>query len=583
MTHQKRVLFFLAALLILVLRKFNETLSGLVSLCFVGGLLIFPGLGLLLIWKREKSSESQNAFWIPVLSIFYLLFVYLLVDVLPYRIAGWAPPDYFAATVAAIVAVGLFGRVQALGLGSETKRVYHSIREPLLLYLAVVLICYFIVTLGVRPFSEMTFSTISARRTFYSIRTHDNYFQFINGFAISNHRSFEEFYRNGRLIYNYVDREILPGVLYATINYIVHGFSHQWRNAFVIYEQMAIFLGSLIIFPLYALAQRFFPRLRPRTLLALLFCNQFIFVNIYFAWFKMPGAALFLMGLLFILNAPSSISTWAGAGVMWGIAANFHASAALAFPVTLLYLLWSLRQNLSKRFLGGAFSVLCLCFGFLYAPWTAVKKVFYHEPYTMIRQAFMDGYDVHGESSLAKMYLGFWLETPLRTQIHTRWRQLCRIFKGVETHNLLQYLRTFQFQKYVWYRSFLEIDFPIFLFWNQIFFFIAASTYIAWSHRRNRHLDIPSKPTLSAEATAWAKVSLLIFLLLCLVGYSHHEPDCLFHLPLGIVLLGLIFCAGTYLNWHPKVARAYQFLMGLAFIRATLAYILVLKDLVAYT
>lgn len=360
-----------------------------------------------------------------VFSIIFFIVQYTLLDVILIRALKVSVPDWAFSAGYIISLSGLFYAGGAEKIKLSAIDIVQRNRASISTYLLLIATCAMIAGSVARdPFRGFGWRNISqsdsggnSKVTFKVWKSHDNYFQYINGVIIAKEsETFKYHYRRvggsrfERLGYLYQDRVMLGGVIWSVIMRTFHS------PHYMTYTLLGICLNAFIVFPLFSLGREHLKTPYLPVFLAAIIVSPFFLIHIYFTWFKFTGAAFFIFGVLLILKNRSSWRCWAAAGMCWGVGANFHAGTALAYPLfTLLLLYFAVRETNWKQSLKLPL-VLFGTFVLLMVPWQLVKAfVFPPRPPVLFNLHFL-----HGHNSIA----GFLNEYPLDTQIPYRLERL---------------------------------------------------------------------------------------------------------------------------------------------------------------
>ncbi len=492
-----------------------------------------------------------------VLSIFFYLVGFIL-----YFIASRS--EYNGDVLLLIYVIGT---IAALALLLKISGKLHSLKSILLKckwdYIMAIFLLIFsmaIITSNIdRPFETITYHDITKHKIFSVFGAHDNAFQYYNGMAIAKQEPFNKYYGHNRLIYRVQDREMLPGVIYAVFRVFLRNFNDNFAASFLTYTMLGTIMNILVIFPVLLLIDRYFSAIGKLRYLFLLFLtlNAFVLPNYYYTWFKFAGAALFLSGLLCLLEKPTRWNSWLLAGLLLGMGANMHAANALGIPFIFLWCVFRLFREkglFSWQLLLYPLS-LCLFFIITLLPWSIVKALYYPDNYTLIKQSFLGGYA--RDKPLMVSFKLFMDAHPLNQQLAYRLERVMNTFRPVRFGFLMDSFSNHSLTKSYWH-------------WNNYeFFFFISSIYsltlvnvVAWLQRISAFCigrifckKMPGTTQIlrnGKELFILVGISILTIFSLIFLTHGYPFPDINHQLPLGIILIihiglvGLVLRAGWF-------------------------------------
>jgi len=521
-------------------------------------LFTMPGI---LLYHCLTAQSTHSRFGLINLGFMLSIFFYLIGFILYFTACK---SGYNGDTLLLIYVIGtilsLVFLLKITGKMHSFKNTLHKCKWD---YITAVLLLIFsmtIITYNIdRPFKNITHHDIAKNKIFSVFNAHDNAFQYYNGMAIAKQESFNKYYGNYRLTYQVQDREILPGVIYAVFRVFLRNFNGFFAASYLTYTMLGTIMNIMVIFPVLLLIDRYFPAIGRLRYLFLLFLsiNAFVLPNYYYTWFKFSGAALFLSGLLYLLERPTRWPSWLLAGLLLGLGANMHAANALGIPLIFLWCVFRLSREkgfFSWQFLLYPFS-LCLLFIITILPWSVVKALYYPDNYTLIKQSFLDGYA--SNKSLMVSFKLFMDAHPLNQQLTYRLERVMNTFHPKRFGFLMDSFKNHPITESYWHWS------------NYEFFFFISSIYsltvinlLTWLQRISVFCVIRflgKEMFVSAQIMKNAKelcilvgISILTIFSLIFLTYGYPFPDINHQLPLGIILiihmglLGLILQAGRF-------------------------------------
>jgi hypothetical protein len=534
----------------------------------MSALILLPGTLIFVIARPGLRWEAACLLF----SVLFYLAVYGLLDVVGgYGLGLHAPNGVYAAVVVAGHAALLWAA------RSRRQSVASCLREhsgALLAYFALTaVVCLVLTADHPEPLSGYSYRHVASTRTFGLCGAHDNYFQYVNAEAIANGEPFARYYGNWRLVYDVTAREMLPGVLYSVGVRVLRALVPGLADSFLVYTFFGVSLNLAALFPLFALVRRYHPSLSAATLAFAVFANAFAFVSAYYTWFKAPGVALFLAGLLTVLESSQRFRAWLWAGLLFGLGCNMHAATALAIPVFLVWLgLRHLRRgpgSLGQRAAApAALAVVCvLCL----LPWSIVKRTHLHPDNALIIEHFFEGNTSvrRPDGGLGTAWQRLSAAHPLREQLAVRSRRVWETTRFREAKDAFRPRVPLRDWLVDWTRY--ETMYPAVLLYPLGLFVLLARAAGAGpgpldERRRERRFLLGM--CLLADA-------LVVF-----ASYSPHSPDLNWHLPMAMILLIYALLAARVLEARRAVRGAFFIYLALAALR--LVYLSVLNPASEY-
>jgi hypothetical protein len=407
----------------------------------IWGILVLPGslIYTLVAGEREAGATNNLIYFFTNSLVFYLLLylVQTIAILLGIPATGTVSLAFLLLLGCLIAALALRGRLPLL------LTVLKRERKTYLTSLFLVLVCCLFVTqFSEAPFSpdRVNFRTLGGPTIFSEFSAHDNLFQFINGKAIADGEPFSKYYGEKKLLYKVQDRGILPGVIYSVFRTIFSTFNPYIGGSFLTYTLVGLCMNTMVLFPLIVLFRRYC-RPRLQTVFVVLLClNTFVFPNFYYTWFKFSGAALFISGLLILLDSRRGLGNWVAAGLMFGLSSGMHAGNALAVPLVFLWLIWLVIVECGFWSRQALLFPVALVVTFVLAnlPWSIVKALYYPDKHILIYQHYLPG---KRGATLAASARNFFEIHPLREQLEFRLNSLMgslRLEKIVECYQILR-------------------------------------------------------------------------------------------------------------------------------------------------
>jgi len=184
---------------------------------------------------------------------------------------------------------------------------------------------------------------LSREHTFHAFTAHDSVFQFANSKSILEN-NFEKYYGNEdekKLLFMPQDREILPGLGYAPIILFLKPFlGDELAGHYFPYAVYFLLCNALLLSMLFTWLQSYDLKLAYAAIF-FIGTTPVFWVMAMLGWFKLTGAALTLAGIYIIRNRPLMVMSWLWAGILFGLAKNYHGGNALVLPILTLWLLFA--------------------------------------------------------------------------------------------------------------------------------------------------------------------------------------------------------------------------------------------------
>lgn len=548
----------------------------LIIFIFVALSIISPGLLLYCFFHSPQHEKKNILLFMPVYTICFYFFFYLILDVFLWYVIRIDLQHivWTAVWVFSLIFLGL--KIQK----DETRRnlikdLIIFLQRPFKLYFLFSLMCLIIVTYDVKdPFEDYSFIKVAHKKTFWKKPAHDNYFQFINARAIINREPFEKYYGNRKLTYQIQDRQSFAATVFSAFNRITSGFDSYTKNHYLYYEMFGILLNAMILFPLIYFLLSFFPQCRIFWVLSLSIFNPYTIMNTYYVWFKLAAGAFFLIGLALLLTQfhKKQWIDWVVCGLIWGIAASIHGSAALAFPFIIIWLMWKSRKQLSKSLVYAG--ILAIAFVITQLPWTIIKKNHFKDTHVLVRQNFMNNFKTSPYEGLLTTGIEFIKQTPLEDQFNQRIFQVKRALHFQEFKRLYDYLKEKKFGNFVMSWSAQGFVYTIFVYSPYallalIMAFVYVIRYKAFPKWYREDNSIPFE-------LFW--LSLITFGLLVILAYdkgARAYPDRTYHLPMGLISFSLVYIHYKFQLLNGLWRKAYMtvtILLGIKFLIAIELY-----------
>ena len=531
---------------------YTESYLYLLVLIILASFILPGGLIYSLFVDREKvKSEDLLLFFFGGSLLFYLL-VYAAIEVAHFL-------QFNAAKVAVTVSFLLLTLLVGALIRTQRWRIFLQTlaqeKRSFILVAIITLVCCLLFTRFVKePFSfpSINWNTVNGEVTFSKFTGHDNMFQYVNGIAIADNEPFAKYYGDSQLGFGVQDREMLAGIIYGVAITLISVISPYISKSYLTYSLVGLCMNVMVIFPLIVLRRRYFGAGKDLLFVLLISLNTFVLPNYYFTWFKFSGAALFISGLLILLQYRQQTLAWLIAGLAFGLSTNMHAGNALGIPLVFLWLLFlNFREKglpINKMLWQPI--LLSSVFILVNLPWALVKSHYYPDQHILLKFHYFPG--PISDKGMAETISLFLQAHPLSEQIvyrftnlfdSLRFEQFAEIYHTLAKDGLLNMF-------YVWSNSeFLYCSVALYPITLIAFICVLAGKIKA---KRGMGVTLPQAGAerggiAGREALGLLAMALATIVVLILLSY-HDYPDANHHLPMGIILVIHALCIGYSLN-----------------------------------
>ena len=509
-------------------------------------LLIFPGLLIVSILTARGPTATVLLTTFFAASLCYYLCLYLVLELsylLQYSQPGILITGAMLLSIASLVYLNFRqDRFRTLNDYIYTARIPFSLFTLILLLLTA-----YSSFDTVFPFQNLGWQSISGPKTFNVFSAHDNYFQFANGRVIAENLPFSDEYgvrgQSRPLFFYAEDREILPGVIYSVFRSFISVFDSLVGKSYFTYTIFGIAMNLMIIFPLLVLARRFvtLSSIAVVIIAALLFGNAVLIAQSSLTWFKFCGAALFLSGLVILINDRSGYRPWLLGGLCFGLAVNMHSAVALGIP---FYFLWLLYQKGKEEgfsllsWLSGP-TLLVITFMIVNLPWKLVKKIYLHDSIVLPVTFLFGGYEKN--NNLVESGILFFQSVPLAEQISFRMQRLLLSFRLDEAGIFWQQLTGEDFSAFLSYWTHLEFGYTVFFYYPLLLILLLG--FIVKKMPVQMNWPFSTGMTMKGTGHNRELISLIVIgivtqLMIVFASYNHADAaDIGWAQPLGVTLL----------------------------------------------
>ncbi len=526
-------------------------------------LLLLPGIGLVeLLDRKYKHWRSRVLLVFPGAVIFWLLAFVLFIGI------RWGFPTKVAIIYLVLILVGLLALVvpswRALYRTPELAKVI------VFFMVSGLLLTHVMIKDTSLPEQNFSYNSVSGPKTFWAFYALDNYFPYVNARALALNESFEKYYGapgHALLFYQPEDREMASGAIYAAIRSALEPLSHTVADSYVTFASFALFFNLMVVFPLWLLVKRYLPDQNPLPALLATAATAFFVGNIFMAWFKMAGAALFLSGLAWWLTHTDKYRWWI-AGLLFGLATNMHASLAMGVPV--LFIWFIVREfpsdDADSRAHGWYWNLLgpvqfFLTFVLSNLPWAIIKELYFKRSSVLLQQMFLNGEnDPNGLWATAKL---FFQHIPLSEQLSYRVQQVVDSLQLVNWGGIFTHLTSDFFQGLrIW--NLFEFDHLAMLFAPILFLVLFQGL---WSRFYSAVPGIKSEHANEQRQLLWG--CLISTVLLLFLGYGA-PPDINYHNPMAILVLAYMLLVVRMFGSKGFPRLLYLVYLGLAVYRLSM-------------
>ncbi len=508
-------------------------------------MFLVPGFLAYAAFFGNGKKERLLALLVPMsLLCFIALYPVLLIH------QAWSSTEAGSTLLAAFTTLNLLltvwiARKGRFGILAQN---FFRVRFELLAVAVVVLCLAALVTEGL-DLPLHTFNHLHLRNLTYDVfYAHDPLFQYVNGIAIYHDEPFSSYYADGKLVYEVQDRGVVVGVVYAVFRGIASPFGTDIAYSSGYYTLFGAVLNALVLLPLFAIHAYFLAgRARPMLILLLVSASAFMVTNYFITWYKLAGAGVVISGIVLLLIGGNSIRQWAIAGLLWGLATNFHPGLALTYPIITLWLMYRFFLARNKRVapVVAAFFILLGTFVAMNLPWSVVKATYYEDTNALFRQHFL-GFQRHDpEQGIVGSVENFLDKYTLQQQIDKRMERLAGSLRVEEFESLID-PETYQDWDDLMYRwNALETSYMVFVLTPLVVLLILSTLFTrllpmtAWKTPVTKH----------RSDFRWLLITqVLSVFLVIFASFGPFEPDINWHIPMSCLVLII------YLLVHANIA-----------------------------
>ena len=203
-------------------------------------------------------------------------------------------------------------------------------------------------------------------------------------------------------------------------------------------------------------------------------------------------------------------------------------------------------------------------------PWAMVKKIYFPDNFSLLREHFLMGVPARG--GLSQAVVAFFNTVPLATQIPVRMGHLMDALRLSEAGQLLSLLMDSELKDFWIYWCRHE--------WNYLAFsilpllpFALPQGLLQCYHRKRSTANALGDCESWSEAAGMLAVALLTLTAIIFAGYSKHAPDLVYALPMGLTVLAQMVLVGVILNGKSRwLTNGFYLFVGVNIYRLIYAY-----------
>lgn len=510
-------------------------------------LIVFltPGLLTYTACVGEGGKIHLLALLTPLSLIFFIaLYPVLLAHQL------WSPDEAGPILLGAYITANLmmFAWIASRGRLGTLARNLSLIRLELLA-VAIAVLCVSALLTEDLDLPLYTFNHLHLRYLTYEVfYAHDPIFQYVNGIAIYHDEPFIKYYADGKLVYAVQDRGITAGVIYAVLRGIATPFNTAIAYGSGYYSLFGALLNALVLLPLFAIHAYFFAgRARPLMVLLLVAASGFMVSNILITWYKLAGAGLVISGIAVLLAGGPHLRQWAVAGVLWGLATNFHPGLALTYPLVTLWLLGRYYFRCNRKLLPVvlAFFTLLGTFVVVNLPWSVVKATYYEDTNALFRQHFLGFQRYDPEHGVVGSIENFIDRYSLDKQLTKRTGRLIHSLRTEEMAALVDPDKHKDWEDLLFRWNALETSYLVFVLTPLVVLLMLAGILSRLLPAANWKTPLITR---RGDFLWLLATQVLTILLIIFASFGPFEPDINWHIPMSCTVLVI------YLLAHATVA-----------------------------
>ena len=396
---------------------------------------------------------------------------------------------------------------------------------------------------------------LSRDHTFYAFTAHDSVFQFANSKSILED-NFEKYYGdelNRKLLFLPQDREILPGLGYASIILFVKTFlGDELAQKYFPYTIYYLISHTLLLCMLFAWFKSYDLKLAYAGTF-FIGTTPVFWTLAMIGWFKLTGAALILAGIFVIKDRPLVVSRWIWAGILFGLAKNYHGGNALALPVLTLWLLFVTYKSTgvaSLRKLGVFFVSLTVSACLIIFPWNLyLTHVWHVSSHRLLSIHFLNNNFV--SDSLWLSIVQFFNNVSLTEQLHVRIERTLDMFSS---NQLIRLFATYEVNNSDSILSWLNFSSSYLLPSVVLYLFLSLSVALVIKKSIPEEKRQPFQSDLWLNQFGWICLVNLIVLAFASYGSVEGNAGITWHYP-PLLIIGIL---SSIVCWSCKKHRNYS-------------------------
>ncbi len=399
-----------------------------------GGLLICLGVAVAMFFPGliiASSNPKFNVLPLPISGFLYSLMINLfgLLIVRIFQVEMLFLPVAGFATLAVFMAC----KSRKHTWKSSCRLIYNRSISDLNVLFSILFIVFVAMSfLYPSAVSNIHQGHLSREHTFHAFTAHDSVFQFDNSKSVLE-SDFKKYYgdeAHKKLLFMPQDREILPGLGYASIILFLKPFlGDELAGKYFPYAVYFLLCNALLLCMLFAWLQSYDLKLAYAAIF-FIGTTPVFWVLAMIGWFKLTGAALTLAGIYIIRDRPQAVMRWVWAGILFGLAKNYHGGNALVLPVLTLWLLfvtYKTCETVSLKKLPLLFVSVTVSTCVVFFPWNwFLKNIWHVSSHRLLSVHFLDNNYV--PESVWLSVVQFFQQIPFVDQLGVRTERTLNMF-----------------------------------------------------------------------------------------------------------------------------------------------------------
>lgn len=444
--------FFLFVLFIIIIAfsgwesKYIALYIFLAYLLFLFSVLTIPGFLLLRIYA-EKIFDLNQAFLlsIPVTIILFSL-VFIPLQALK------APMGVYCAFFLLLILVLLFplGGHKLIG---EIFTINAQMKYGVFFVIIGSMICMCFVSVGLKnPITDLKSQWQIAYRNGFVDLPCDNGLQWDTTDVFNHHRPPWRWEPRTMHSWTMGDRPPLMAVVNSIIAFLT---LTAGKYVFLQYQILGTLLNMLFFLPLlYFIRNLFKKRNIDYIIVACLFLNIFVFLNIYYTWPKLFGVYFLLLAVVIVMahiKEKTNLIIAGASGALWGLGCLSHGGSLLSLPILLIiYIVYTL---IKKRFRFAPLIIFVASFFIIQMPWNLYKIINPSIDSNNLIYQYIPVEDPdhvgHTKQNHIKELRMFLQTTPFSQQVEQRMKNFIEFYKGSQFSESFNALTSGDWENYL--------------------------------------------------------------------------------------------------------------------------------------